>query len=137
MRLLCLLYFVVWRTNIYTRALLPDLIRFAYIPRDELRINAETENPSLKDKKDRARSPDFSAFTIGGSSAGFSHSTPHEEEHVLVLDFAAAKGSAKKPDLPSCVLTYMSKRVLTQVISHKLCAPAPAGHESGRSQEAD
>ncbi|KAL5490199.1 HRQ1 [Sanghuangporus weigelae] len=83
------------------KALLPDLIRFAYIPRDQLMINADAQESSSRGKKDRERSPDFSAFTIGSSSAGFSHSTPHEDEHVLVLDFAGAKGSAKKLDKPA------------------------------------
>ncbi|EJD05721.1 DEAD/H helicase [Fomitiporia mediterranea MF3/22] len=83
------------------KALLPDLIRFAYIPRDQLRINAESQGEADKKSKGRGGSPDYSAFTVGSSSAGFSHATPHEDEHVLVLDFAAAKGTGKKPDAPA------------------------------------
>ena len=115
-----------------TRALLPDLIRFAYIPRDELRINAENQNTPAREKNSRERSPDFSAFSIGSSSAGFSHATPHEEEHVLVLDFAAAKGSAKKPDAPSYVFVYL-EAPLTKVMACELCVSAPACHESRRN----
>lgn len=83
------------------RTLLPDLIRFAYIPHDQLRINAESQNDSARGSKDRPRSPDYSAFMFSSSSPAFAHSTPHEDEHVLVLDFAAPKGSGKKPDAPA------------------------------------
>ncbi|KAG8217199.1 hypothetical protein J3R82DRAFT_5282 [Butyriboletus roseoflavus] len=61
------------------KALLPDLIKFAYIPRNELRIHAETLSQQQRGGR---RSPDFSI----PSSSQFPG--VEEEEHVLILDFA-------------------------------------------------
>ena len=77
------------------RALLPDLVRFAYIPRDQLQINADG-TPGTFSKERREKSPDFSAFSFSDSTSGFSSATQHEDEHVLVLHFAEAKGTGKK-----------------------------------------
>jgi len=71
------------------RALLPELIRFAYIPQSQHRINAASQ---VGKGKSRAESPDFS---IGGSRSG---GALEDDEHVLILDFAeiGAKGKYKK-----------------------------------------
>ncbi|KAH8117220.1 DEAD/H helicase [Phellopilus nigrolimitatus] len=81
------------------RALLPDLVRFAYIPHEQLRINAESQTDEALRSKGRGKSPDFSAFSRKDASSS-SGSSP-EDEHVLVLDFAASKGTGKKADTPS------------------------------------
>jgi DEAD/DEAH box helicase domain-containing protein len=67
------------------RALLPDLIRFAYIPADMLRINSTDTSTSKK----RANSP---SFVLPGKS-GFD-----EEEHVLVLDFVESTKKTKRAE---------------------------------------
>ncbi|KII88939.1 hypothetical protein PLICRDRAFT_175191 [Plicaturopsis crispa FD-325 SS-3] len=67
------------------KALLPDLIKFAYIPANDLRVNDTSETTSSRSKE-----PDFSL-------AGPSHNSGNteKEEHVLVLDFAEnSKGKA-------------------------------------------
>lgn len=84
----------------YLRALLPDLIKFAYIPRDDLRINAEVQEQKYGGSKGRASSPDFSAFIHKSSEDSSVHGTSHEDEHVLVLEFIGNKGASKKPDNP-------------------------------------
>ncbi|TDL27249.1 DEAD/H helicase [Rickenella mellea] len=72
------------------KALLPDLIKFAYIPHDQLRINAETQaQEASRNMKSRDKSPDYSAFANSGSSQSTAPSTGTEDEHVLVLDFAS------------------------------------------------
>lgn len=104
------------------RALLPDLIRFAFIPRDQLQINADgTPGPASKERRDK--SPDFSAFTFSDSTSGFSRATQHEDEHVLVLDFAAAKGSGKKPDAQMYAMPS-SRKVLSDCYRQQLSARA-------------
>lgn len=86
------------------RALLPDLIKFAYIPQSDHRINADSQPHK---GKERAQAPDYSAFTTTSSSQG----TSEEAEHVLILDFAElGKPRSRKEDLfvlPSC-LQYSS-----------------------------
>jgi hypothetical protein len=57
---------------------LPDLVKFSYIPKNELKVN---ENDASVGRA-RARSPDF---TIGPSS--FKALAREEEGHVLVLEF--------------------------------------------------
>ncbi|KAF9228793.1 DEAD H helicase [Gyrodon lividus] len=65
------------------KALLPDLIKFAYIPRDEMRIHAETQ----MQRSSGRTSPDFSIPTQAPPS---SSQLPgiEEGEHVLILEFA-------------------------------------------------
>jgi DEAD/DEAH box helicase domain-containing protein len=66
------------------RALLPDLIKFAYIPRHELYVNGDAPRGS------REKSPDFSAIGPAGSF-------DDHEEHVLVLEFVEnSKGKRSK-----------------------------------------
>jgi hypothetical protein len=72
-----------------SRALLPDLIKFAYTTRAELRINSEGVSAS------RERSPDFSKFARTASGI-------EEGEHVLVLDFNDTS-KAKKSATSGCV----------------------------------
>lgn len=60
-----------------SRALLPDVVKFAYTPKDEIRINATQQSNG------RASSPDFGKFMQSGPS---SHDT-NSDEHILVLDF--------------------------------------------------
>jgi DEAD/DEAH box helicase domain-containing protein len=64
------------------RALLPDLIKFAYIPQHRLRIHGGRD------------SPDFSAFAQ--SSLGIAE----KEEHVLILEFTD-KSRGKKSGNPA------------------------------------
>ncbi|KAF8580679.1 P-loop containing nucleoside triphosphate hydrolase protein [Ramaria rubella] len=61
------------------KALLPDLIRFAYIPQSEHCINSDVQSHK---GKDRARSPDYSAHANSG------HGALEADEHVLILDFS-------------------------------------------------
>jgi DEAD/DEAH box helicase domain-containing protein len=69
----------VFITHSCFRALLPDLINFAYIPQNELRIHGDSQGQ-------RDRSPDFS--TISAPSDSLIGGINEAEEHVLVLDFA-------------------------------------------------
>ncbi|KAI5124321.1 hypothetical protein M0805_008928 [Coniferiporia weirii] len=79
------------------KALLPDLIRFAYIPHDQLRINAESQDDNnVPGNKGRKKSPDFSSFARM-ETTGASGTVLHQEDHVLVLDFASRKSSGKTP----------------------------------------
>ena len=91
---------MVDRAHALTRVLLPDLIKFAYIPRDELRVNAEVQAHNFGSSGGRERSPDFSAFILRNPDDESVRGTSHEDEHVLVLDFIANKGSSKKPENP-------------------------------------
>lgn len=59
--------------NQWARALLPDTVKFAYIPKTELRIHAESQER-------RDRSPDYAQYS---SQAG---PTADDDDHVLVLD---------------------------------------------------
>lgn len=89
-------------TNVLLRALLPDLIKFGYIPRNDIRVNAEVQ------VQRRDKSPDYSAFMSGGgymASSGPDNDTSlsneslpgpsalqvggnaEEDEHVLLLEF--------------------------------------------------
>lgn len=73
----------IYRLNhLMSRALLPEIVKFAYIPRADLQIHGETEESS----KGREQSPDYSAFSILHAS-GSGLNIADEEEHVLVLDF--------------------------------------------------
>ncbi|KAI8998791.1 DEAD/H helicase [Trametes punicea] len=64
------------------KALLPEIVNFAYTPRTELRIHSDQHVGPGR----RERSPDYSAFqTIGVSTSRVND--VDEDEHVLVLDF--------------------------------------------------
>ena len=79
------------------------MVKFAYIPRNELRINAdvrESQSGEGRKTKRRARSPDFSAFMPQSKSQMNDDSTADEDEHVLVLDFLAT-GYGKKAENPA------------------------------------
>lgn len=56
---------------------MPDMIKFSYIPQNDLRIHGDSVQSS---KSRRELSPDFS---ISSSSKG-----DHDGDHVLVLEFA-------------------------------------------------
>ncbi|RPD79912.1 P-loop containing nucleoside triphosphate hydrolase protein [Lentinus tigrinus ALCF2SS1-7] len=64
------------------KALLPEIVNFAYTPRIELRIHGDQQGGSSR----RERSPDFSAFRTAGASSSRLNNVD-EDEHVLVLDF--------------------------------------------------
>ncbi len=59
------------------RALLPDLVKFSYIPKNDLKVN---EN-DISSGKRRDKSPDFTIPSSSGSLAS-------EDEHILVLDLS-------------------------------------------------
>ncbi|KAL6309039.1 P-loop containing nucleoside triphosphate hydrolase protein [Sparassis latifolia] len=81
------------------KALLPDVVKFAYIPQVELRIHGDSLT-----RAGRAPSPDFSAFATAGASATRMASLKDEDEHVLVLDLVEnAKG--KKSANPAASFT--------------------------------
>ncbi|OBZ75158.1 putative ATP-dependent helicase HRQ1 [Grifola frondosa] len=63
------------------KALLPDIVKFAYTPRVELRIHGDSQISSA-----RERSPDYSAFSTAGASSSRLNAADDEDEHVLVLD---------------------------------------------------
>lgn len=68
------------------RALLPDLIRFAYVPGSELRIHGDTlSQVQAKGRKERA--PDYSQYSSQPPST-LPELMKDEDEHVLILDFA-------------------------------------------------
>jgi hypothetical protein len=99
------------------RALLPDLIKFSYIPQSEHRIHADTQSQK---GKERARSPDYSAYTTAGSSNPVG-GTLEEDEHVLVLEFAElGKPKARKEDqfvqpLRCCFALFSTHIVLPEL----------------------
>lgn len=65
------------------RTLLPDLIKFAYIPQNDLRVNADPQIPESNRQRDR--SPDF---TIPDATTTTGLNIVEPEEHVLILEFA-------------------------------------------------
>ncbi|KAG1819521.1 DEAD H helicase [Suillus subaureus] len=69
------------------KALLPDVVEFAYIPHSDLRIHGET----VSQQKKRSNSPDFTLHSqpLAIDTLSGSRLPGHEEEeHVLVLEFA-------------------------------------------------
>ncbi|KAA1474847.1 DEAD H helicase [Dentipellis sp. KUC8613] len=67
-------------------ALLPDMIKFAYEAKNNIRINAtQTQH--------REPSPDFGKF----QQEGMYGTQVHEEEHVLILEFAENSKGKKTP----------------------------------------
>ncbi|KAI0637127.1 DEAD/H helicase [Trametes polyzona] len=64
------------------KALLPEVVKFAYTPRSELRIHSDQHPGSGR----RERSPDYAAFQTAGASSSRVNDVD-ADEHVLVLDF--------------------------------------------------
>lgn len=62
----------------HLRAILPDLIKFSYLPRNELRVTED----SLKRR--REKSPDYSESIAPSTSVA---ALENEDDHVLVLEF--------------------------------------------------
>ncbi|KIK92020.1 hypothetical protein PAXRUDRAFT_13476 [Paxillus rubicundulus Ve08.2h10] len=117
------------------KALLPDLIKFAYIPQNEIRIHAETVMQSLG----RRNSPDFS---ISGQGPLSSSQLPgmEEDEHVLILEFAEnSKGKKHQSGLGLSLPPAMSLAKTKNLIENrderfscavnKLLSATPAGED--------
>ncbi|KAI0664969.1 P-loop containing nucleoside triphosphate hydrolase protein [Cubamyces menziesii] len=64
------------------KALLPEIVKFAYTPRTELRIYSDQHTGAGR----RERSPDYAAFQAASTSSSRVNDVD-EDEHVLVLDF--------------------------------------------------
>ncbi|KAJ4488352.1 DEAD/H helicase [Lentinula aciculospora] len=65
------------------KALLPEIITFAYVPRNQIQVNLSTKS---------SNEPDFSAFSVSNQS---NLGLTKEPEHVLLLEFAESwKGTA-------------------------------------------
>ena len=77
-----------------TRALLPHLVKFAYIPRTEVQIHGDAQLSHSK----REKSPDFSRYG-SNQDPGLIHDC---DEHVLVLDFEESS-RGNKPMANGCV----------------------------------
>lgn len=74
------------------RALLPEVVKFAYTPQSELRIHSDQHVSSGR----RERSPDYSAFQSAGASSSRVNDVD-ADEHVLVLDFVDSSRGKKTP----------------------------------------
>ncbi|KAL0071661.1 ATP-dependent 3'-5' DNA helicase [Marasmius tenuissimus] len=74
--------------NLRFRALLPDVIQFAYVPSSSIRVN----DPSTS----RSNEPDFSEHSERLKRA---MSSLDEEEHVLTLEFAETWGSVNSGNI--------------------------------------
>lgn len=76
------------RSDQSCRALLPDVINFAYIPSAQLRIHEDSIRGVTKNHKDSS-SADFSLppSTLEDNPSSVGLSVEDEDEHVLVLDF--------------------------------------------------
>ncbi|KAI0703572.1 P-loop containing nucleoside triphosphate hydrolase protein [Cytidiella melzeri] len=94
------------------KALLPNLVRFAYIPRLDLQVH-ESENI-----KRRGTSPDYAARS---SSASHSLKQLHEGEHVLVLDFEDNSKGKKPGQRYTC--NFSSTNLAHAVYSRTLSLP--------------
>ncbi|KAI6151016.1 hypothetical protein BKA82DRAFT_4122865 [Pisolithus tinctorius] len=94
------------------KALLPDLINFAYIARDQLRIQAESSSQvQCRGRK----SPDFSLHSL--EKSGSQLPGIEEGEHVLVLEFADnSRGKKQRTgsllSLPPAMSTTQSKKLI-------------------------
>ncbi|KIJ17065.1 hypothetical protein PAXINDRAFT_111778 [Paxillus involutus ATCC 200175] len=97
------------------KALLPDLIKFAYIPRNEMRIHPETVMQSLG----RRNSLDFS---LSGQGPSTSSQLPgiEEDEHVLILEFAEnSKGKKDQSGLGLSLPPAMSPAKTKKLIENR------------------
>lgn len=74
------------------RALLPDLIKFAYVPSIELRIHA------VVGRKERDASPDFSMVKLPELKQESALPGADDDEQVLVLDFLDGPKGQKNPN---------------------------------------
>ncbi|KAH9951273.1 DEAD/H helicase [Amylocystis lapponica] len=83
------------------KALLPDIVRFAYIPRIDLRIHGQSQDSSKRSKA-RENSPDYAAFSTARSSSSKVEDVPDEDEHVLILDLAE-NSKGKKSSNPGFI----------------------------------
>lgn len=82
-------------TCIGGRALLPDLVKFAYIPQNQLRIHGDSSTVRDADsKRRRGESPDFSAF-----ASGMKGTSTEDEDEVLILEFAENSRGKKNANL--------------------------------------
>ncbi|KAI0670538.1 DEAD/H helicase [Trametes maxima] len=95
------------------KALLPEVVKFAYTPRTELRIHSDQHVGSSR----RERSPDYSAFQTAGSSSSQVNDVD-ADEHVLVLDFIdisrgkKATGSGLAYGLPPALTPAATKKLV-------------------------
>ncbi|KAG8912308.1 hypothetical protein FRC01_005168 [Tulasnella sp. 417] len=72
------------------KAILPDLIRFAYTPASQIRVHSDRTSGISSNSKDRAESPDpYEAFSLKSGRS---------DEQVLVLEFVE-KVKLQRPDL--------------------------------------
>ncbi|KAH0830257.1 P-loop containing nucleoside triphosphate hydrolase protein [Lanmaoa asiatica] len=93
------------------KALLPDLIKFAYIPRNELRIHAETLSQQQRGGR---RSPDFS-IPSSSQLPGV-----EEEEHVLILEFAEnSRGKKEQSSTGLSLPPAMTPAQTRKLIEHR------------------
>lgn len=110
------------------RALLPEVVKFAYTPQSELRIHSDQHVSSGR----RERSPDYSAFQSAGASSSRVNDVD-ADEHVLVLDFVDSSWGKKTPGsgyvsvpdertfvLNMCRLAYALPPALTPAATKKL-----------------
>ena len=72
------------------RALCPDLVKFAYIPKNDLLIHGSTQ-PAIRRGTARDKGPDYSEF---GSSQ-----LQDSQDHVLVLEFKESARGQKADNL--------------------------------------
>ncbi|KAG2076017.1 DEAD H helicase [Suillus decipiens] len=80
------------------KALLPNVVEFAYIPRNDVRIHGETVSQQNK----RSKSPDFALHSQSlaiNTPSGSLLPGHEEEEHVLVLEFAENFRTTKSGNL--------------------------------------
>ncbi|EJF65709.1 P-loop containing nucleoside triphosphate hydrolase protein [Dichomitus squalens LYAD-421 SS1] len=94
------------------KALLPEIVKFAYTPRIELRIHSDHQPGSSR----RERSPDYSAFRTASASSSLVNDED-EDEHVLVLDFIDNSRGKKPGDTG---LAYALPPALTPAATKKL-----------------
>jgi hypothetical protein len=94
------------------RALLPDLVRFAFIPASDHRINAEA--PSSRNERDK--SPDIYAPN---------DIVEDEEEHVLVMEFVERSQSwqAKKQGVHLTSIMPRTRLNFTTHLETRLALP--------------
>ncbi|KAK7693290.1 hypothetical protein QCA50_002857 [Cerrena zonata] len=102
------------------KALLPDIISFAYIPTAQLRIHEDSVKQVTQDRSSSAsKSADFSLppSSIGSDTRPLGLTVDDEDEHVLVLDFhETTKG--KKTSNPGFM--YTLPPALTPAATKKL-----------------
>ena len=105
-----------------TRALLPDLIKFAYIPRNEHRIHGDAD--MLKRSGRRESSPDFSVPDPLGLRS-------ENGDHVLVLEFAEnSKGKKNKNPRSVCYRYFLPFPEGHGLISSAYALPVSLSHNA-------